>query len=190
MQNELYHHGVKGMKWGVRRYQNSDGSLTSEGQKRLSDYKNKHYKKTNRYRAKTLAATEQDTISKVKKRQSLITNKLDPTHQRTDKAIKSNNEFTKTANQAYSSINKSLKNLTYSDMMKEKRNVATVRAGAAFSTALLTGGFAAATAAGLPITLVMAGAGAVGGLIGANASGASENVRYRTRKYNEIMKEQ
>ena len=32
--NELYHHGVKGQKWGVRRYQNSDGSLTSEGIKR------------------------------------------------------------------------------------------------------------------------------------------------------------
>jgi hypothetical protein len=29
--NELYHHGIKGMKWGVRRYQNPDGSLTSEG---------------------------------------------------------------------------------------------------------------------------------------------------------------
>lgn len=32
--NELYHHGVKGMKWGVRRYQNKDGSLTSAGKKR------------------------------------------------------------------------------------------------------------------------------------------------------------
>ena len=31
---ELYHHGVKGQKWGVRRYQNKDGSLTTAGKRR------------------------------------------------------------------------------------------------------------------------------------------------------------
>lgn len=31
---QLYHHGVKGMKWGVRRYQNKDGSLTPRGKGR------------------------------------------------------------------------------------------------------------------------------------------------------------
>lgn len=30
----LYHHGIKGQKWGIRRYQNDDGSLTAEGKKR------------------------------------------------------------------------------------------------------------------------------------------------------------
>lgn len=35
MENELYHHGVKGQKWGVRRYQNSDGSRTNVGKSRL-----------------------------------------------------------------------------------------------------------------------------------------------------------
>ena len=33
---ELYHWGIKGMKWGVRRYQNKDGSLTKAGQKRYN----------------------------------------------------------------------------------------------------------------------------------------------------------
>ena len=33
--NELYHHGIKGQKWGIRRYQNPDGSLTDLGKKRI-----------------------------------------------------------------------------------------------------------------------------------------------------------
>lgn len=32
--NYIAHHGTKGMKWGVRRYQNPDGTLTDEGRKR------------------------------------------------------------------------------------------------------------------------------------------------------------
>lgn len=35
-ENELMHHGILGMKWGVRRYQNEDGSLTSAGKERYS----------------------------------------------------------------------------------------------------------------------------------------------------------
>ena len=34
---ELYHYGVKGMRWGVRRYQNKDGSLTNAGRKHRSN---------------------------------------------------------------------------------------------------------------------------------------------------------
>ena len=35
--NNLQHAGVKGMKWGIRRYQNKDGSLTPAGKKRYGD---------------------------------------------------------------------------------------------------------------------------------------------------------
>lgn len=33
---EIYHHGIKGQKWGVRRFQNEDGSLTNAGKKRYA----------------------------------------------------------------------------------------------------------------------------------------------------------
>lgn len=36
-QDELYHHGIRGQKWGVRRFQNEDGSYTSAGAKRYAD---------------------------------------------------------------------------------------------------------------------------------------------------------
>jgi hypothetical protein len=44
----LYHHGIKGQRWGVRRYQNKDGSLTSAGKKRYnSDTRNTDVNKPN-----------------------------------------------------------------------------------------------------------------------------------------------
>lgn len=44
--NELYHWGKKGMKWGVRRYQNKDGTLTEAGRRRYArDAREKEYDK-------------------------------------------------------------------------------------------------------------------------------------------------
>lgn len=36
---ELTHHGIKGQRWGIRRYQNSDGTLTTAGKQRVSEAK-------------------------------------------------------------------------------------------------------------------------------------------------------
>ena len=45
MDNSLIHYGTKGMKWGIRRYQNKDGSLTPAGKKRYSEDESEDYKK-------------------------------------------------------------------------------------------------------------------------------------------------
>lgn len=39
--DELCHYGIKGQKWGVRRFQNSDGSYTSEGKRRAQQQEKK-----------------------------------------------------------------------------------------------------------------------------------------------------
>lgn len=41
--DELYHHGIKGQKWGIRRYQNPDGTLTAAGKARYAEEDSKSY---------------------------------------------------------------------------------------------------------------------------------------------------
>lgn len=53
----LVHHGIKGQKWGVRRYQNENGSLTNAGKKRYSSFATKRYaRKAKKYEDKAQKA--------------------------------------------------------------------------------------------------------------------------------------
>lgn len=78
----LQHHGIKGMKWGVRRYQNKDGSLTPAGKKRETRLERKNDRKQNKsikqersYAAKNrrnLSDSDLDArINRLKKEQQL-----------------------------------------------------------------------------------------------------------------------
>lgn len=81
---ELYHWGIKGMKWGVRRYQNEDGTLTAAGKRRMyaeqfdleaskTEVKNRYVADANRWvdedltRSKGLADSSKQLSGDVKK---------------------------------------------------------------------------------------------------------------------------
>ena len=82
MENELMHWGIKGMKWGVRRYQNRDGSLTPAGRKR--------------YDKEMAKLKEEEKIAKNKLRTQAKINKLEEKRKEVE-ALKSGKPLPKAA---------------------------------------------------------------------------------------------
>lgn len=73
----LYHHGIKGQKWGVRKYQNPDGSLTEAGKRRYEkiDYKINKYNIQKRFYNDTVNTANKSLRSDYENRVARIKSK-------------------------------------------------------------------------------------------------------------------
>ena len=82
---ELYHHGVRGMRWGQRRYQNADGSLTPAGQRR---YDRDQREQPNNRRPADAARWVREDISRTRKLTDETSGLADKLHKANEKSIK------------------------------------------------------------------------------------------------------
>ena len=146
----LAHHGVKGMHWGVRRYQNSDGSLTSAGRRKIEKYQRKEFKRLNK-KYDPIIRREQKrmdrTINKIGKQ---LTSR-NPNARKVRK-LRSNLEF-HTIRYTYHTMakaleSKAIKNATLSSISAERKAVGKAR----IKEALINiGGIALASTVGVGV---------------------------------------
>ena len=72
--DELYHHGVKGQKWGIRRYQNADGTLTSAGKARYYNTDGSLTKAGRKWQLKQMRTYRREKMANYRSRQVGLSN--------------------------------------------------------------------------------------------------------------------
>ena len=88
--DELYHHGVRGQKWGIRRYQNSDGSLTDAGRKKYEKLDAKEQKILSK--KSKLTGNQNESDSKSGSHQTSSNSKAKPVKSMTNDELRAANE--------------------------------------------------------------------------------------------------
>lgn len=125
--NELYHHGIFGMRWGMRRYQYKDGSLTPEGKKRYSDGDSRRNTKTvtNGKAKASVTVTKPKVKTEAEKKAELESTKKEILNSRSAKKLYENaNLFNDSElNSAYNRLvtEKNIKSLIPKEVSKGER---------------------------------------------------------------------
>ena len=118
---ELYHHGIKGQRWGIRRYQNKDGTLTAAGKEKLDKYKDAESQRVSR-RLEIATNNENKYRAKMDKKRAKLEAK--GRYQKADRIKEISKEGKKASNlaearEALETELKAVKNMKFEDMQRE-----------------------------------------------------------------------
>ena len=131
----LVHHGTKGQKWGVRRFQNPDGTLTEEGKRKLQAYRDSEASKAAKRYDKMLQKNARiaSRLQNSKRRASddLNAKRVDVINSK----IKLNSLKRKGIEKMKASEMKAIASMSYESMQKEKKAVKKAGAHAVAMTA-------------------------------------------------------
>lgn len=114
--NELYHHGIIGQKWGVRRFQNKDGSLTAEGRIRYGGKESAGEKVKN-----AVVGAGRAVGSAAKKTGNAVGKAAKATVNYAGKQIKKSHPSLMTDDELRDYTNRIMREKQYSDLLRQQR---------------------------------------------------------------------